>query len=578
MSMTELPYINFILYVSTSALLVSVISLSSANAQVSKPTQLVFKNDQDEDNEIYVIDTNAKELQQINPTKYLATLYFHDEEEFFPVAFNFNTTQDGNGDGNIDVEDNLENYIRGRIGKDIYNESDSIQLSKPNNQRLAVYFHHSISQDGYDVYEYWYYYAGDIWINKHEHDWETYFVYEQNGVPLYIKYFAHQLCKTFNWTEVVVDGDWHPKITVTCGSHAIRLFNKKNSTDHNWTIIRYDGTIESSKEHLKSRILNTWMIYSNDVNVTHPFRYKQIPNIFEYGDDCFGRGEHDGPRPTPWKRYEWNNPPLILKSVPKRLISGLSGIVNNGFRDIFNIRDSYELLPLSALTLVSKIYIDKDRVKDRFRPYHIDYKVQNKLQVCDKRRTFGQRYGYVLGILTVEYLTAYFINACDWDREIQVDRAQTAFVLTKACLYSLSLSELTNRNLGRKRPNGRDNLSFFSGNTSLAFVSASVLSRDVARICRELTGTNKCLLELVGIGAYFGAAYVGYSAIRHGENYLSDVLIGALIGIYIGNSIYSNHLNDTEKRRCIERFISLKKPSNVMLSFDRLAFSLCGQL
>jgi hypothetical protein len=573
MSMTELPYISFIMYLSTSALLVSVISLSSANAQVSKPTQLVFKNDQDEDNKIYVIDTNAKKPQQIDPTKYLATLYFHDEEEFFPVAFNFNTTQDGNGDGNIDVEDNLENYIRGRIGKDIYNESDSIQLSKPNNQCLAVYFHHSISQDDYDVYEYWYYYAGDIWINKHEHDWETYFVYERNGEPQYIKYFAHQLCKTFNWTEVVVDGTWHPKITVTCGSHAIRLFNKENSTDHNWTIIRYDGTIDSSVNTLKNSSPSKWMIYSNDENVTQAYSYKPTLNIFEYGDPCFGVKEHSGPRPAPWQRYEWNNPPSSSKGIIKRLIEGIIGIAEICLPSILNIRD----LPIGTIFLISKIYIDKDEIENFLKSNPIDIKAQKKLQVCNERQSFGQRYGYTLRIISLEYLTAYVINAQDWEHEIQVDRAKTALLLTKTCLYSILLTEIANRNICCKRPNDIDNLSFFSGNTSLAFASASVLLRDICRVCRELTGVDKYLLELVGLGTYVGAGYVGLSSIRHGEHYLSDVLFSAIIGIYFGNSIYSYYLNDANKRESITGSNIPQKSNYIILPLDGFVLSLSSR-
>lgn len=572
----ELPYVCFILYSLSSALLFGVLSLSIVDAQMFNSDQFISDFTQYNDT-ISKGATNETILQHIDPTKYLATVYYHKEEEFFPVAFDFDTTRNGNCAGKIDVEDNLENYTRCRIGRNIYNEICTPY--QPNDQRLAVYFHHSISEDGYDVYEYWYYYAGDVWINKHEHDWESYFVYERNGIPIYIKYYAHQLCKTFSWSDVFVDGIYHPKITVTCGSHAIGLFNEKNTTDYNWTIIRYDGTIESFENTLKNSSPSKRVIYSNDENVTQAHSYEPIPNIFEFGDLCFGVKEHSGPRPAPWVRYEWNNPPSSSKEISRRLIGGMTGIAKKGFHDIFNIRDSYTctLLPIGIIALISKIYIDNDEIKNCFNPCPIDIKFQKKIQVSNERQSFGQRYGYTLGILSLEFLTAYVINAQDWENEIQVDRAKTVLLLTKACLYSMSLSEIANRNIGRKRPNGIDNLSFLSGNTSLAFASASVLLRDICRVCRELTGIDKYLLELVGFGSYAGAAYVGFSSIRHGEHYLTDVLIGAIVGICIGNSIYSNHLNDANKRKSIEYPNMPQKSNNTILSFDRFAFSLSSR-
>jgi hypothetical protein len=554
MTKMELPYMCFILNSLSSIILFNVFSSSIVNA-------------------------NGIFSQHIDPTKYLATVYFHKEEAFFPVAFDFDTTRDGNHDGKPDVEDNLENYTRCRIGNNIYNECCDIILSQPNDQRLAVYFHHSISQDGYDVYEYWYYYAGDVWINRHEHDWETYFVYERYGIPIYIKYFAHQYCKTFSWSDVVVDGIYHPKITVTCGSHAIGLFNEKNSTDDDWTIIRYDGTIKSSENSLTNSFPSKWVIYPNYEDVIQAYSYKQTPKIFAHGDPCFGKKEYSGPRPAPWVRYEWNKPPPSSKEISKRLIEGITGIMEKGFHDIFSINDSYTciLLPISTIAIRNKIYIDKDEVKNRLKPFPLDIMVQKKIQVSNERQSFVQRYGYTIGILSLEFLTAYVINAQDWENEIQVDRAKTVLLLTKACLYSVSLSEIANKSIGRKRPNGIDNLSFFSGNTSLAFASASILSRDICRVCRELTGVDKYILELAGFGTYVGAAYVGLSAIKHGEHYLSDVLFGAIIGACLGNSIYSNHLNDENKLKSINCSNTSQKSNNTILSFDGAKFSLSSR-
>lgn len=66
--------------------------------------------------------------QNVDPYKFIATLEFANRyqdyfrtkhEQVFPVSFNFNTLQDGNGDGIIDVEDACENIVRYAIGDSI---------------------------------------------------------------------------------------------------------------------------------------------------------------------------------------------------------------------------------------------------------------------------------------------------------------------------------------------------------------------------------------------------------------------------------------------------------------------------
>lgn len=54
-----------------------------------------------------------------------------------------------------------------------------------NDQRPAVYWRRKAltgSYSGWEVYEYWIYYPDNDWINNHEHDWEYYNVYFQNGI------------------------------------------------------------------------------------------------------------------------------------------------------------------------------------------------------------------------------------------------------------------------------------------------------------------------------------------------------------------------------------------------------------
>jgi hypothetical protein len=67
--------------------------------------------------------------QKIDPYKFIATLTFADtyhdyftnkHEQVFPISFSFNTKQDGNADGVIDVEDACENIVQYAIGDSIH--------------------------------------------------------------------------------------------------------------------------------------------------------------------------------------------------------------------------------------------------------------------------------------------------------------------------------------------------------------------------------------------------------------------------------------------------------------------------
>lgn len=75
----------------------------------------------------------------------------------------------------------------------------------------------------------------------------------------------------------------------------------------------------------------------------------------------------------------------------------------------------------------------------------------------------------------------------------------------------------------RERPDGSNHSSFPSGHTSSAFATAAVLQRHF--------GWD------VGIPAYLFAAYVGAARMSADKHYLSDVLMGAGLGIASGYSV-----------------------------------------
>ena len=75
----------------------------------------------------------------------------------------------------------------------------------------------------------------------------------------------------------------------------------------------------------------------------------------------------------------------------------------------------------------------------------------------------------------------------------------------------------------RERPDGSDNRSFPSGHTGSAFATATVLQRHFG--------------WKVGAPAYAFGAYVGAARIATDKHHLSDVLLGAGIGLVAGRSV-----------------------------------------
>ena len=272
----------------------------------------------------------------IDPYKYIATLefdgkdFFDSGEQNFPHSFSFNTTQDANNDGIINVEDNLENLIRFAIGNYLYGTGRSGLTNRgPNDQRPVVYFHF-VQGPFYDVYEYWLYYADNDWLNDHEHDWEKYYVYVKDTMPIYIMISSHDNFNLFSWCEISKD-DGHPVIKVDGGSHAMG----KGSQDG--VVIRYNGEISKNNGQLDvgDSAAIPWIIYSNDFNVFNAISYIQSPDTFFYGDPEYSSNSNEwgDPRDAPWKRVEWDNPPtvpIVNLGADKTICSGNSIVIDAG--------------------------------------------------------------------------------------------------------------------------------------------------------------------------------------------------------------------------------------------------------
>jgi membrane-associated phospholipid phosphatase len=76
---------------------------------------------------------------------------------------------------------------------------------------------------------------------------------------------------------------------------------------------------------------------------------------------------------------------------------------------------------------------------------------------------------------------------------------------------------------GRSRPDGSNSQSLPSGHTASAFATAAVVHRELG--------------WKAGIPAYAFAAWVGASRMEANKHYMSDVLLGAGVGIAAAHSV-----------------------------------------
>ncbi len=248
---------------------------------------------------------------QIDPYQYLPTLEFDGTdwwdsgEKTFPVRIDFNTTQDANQDGVVNAEDNLENIVPFAIGNNISGTGKTgLSGRGPNDQRPATYFH-VVHQPPFTIYQYWFYYADNDWINNHEHDWEWYFLYLIDGYPTHIGLSWHGATQIDRYCAFPRTGT-HPRIGVDGGAHAMK------NADEDGVRLRWDGWVFRRNSNLQGpdSFQTQWLIFSNDPDVQGALPFPMTPDTFYYGDPEYGTGEWSDPRLAPWLRTLWVQPPL----------------------------------------------------------------------------------------------------------------------------------------------------------------------------------------------------------------------------------------------------------------------------
>lgn len=127
-------------------------------------------------------------------------------------------------------------------------------------------------------------------------------------------------------------------------------------------------------------------------------------------------------------------------------------------------------------------------------------------------RSFDNYTQYVPGVVMVGMKALGVKGRSDWGRMIASD----AFSMAIMASVVQTMKHTTNV----MRPDGSDNHSFPSGHTAMAFMTATMLTKEYGHIS-----------PWIGVGAYTFASGTGLMRIANNKHWISDVLTGAGIGI-----------------------------------------------
>lgn len=261
---------------------------------------------------ILIAQEKERRNEIVDPMKYLPTLTFGEKgflkvaEKNFPISIYFNQDQDGNADGKINVEDNIENLVLYSIGKNIYGTGRTgIENRGPNDQSPSIYFNYA-ETFSHNVYQYWYYYGENSHLENHEHDWESVFVFEKDTLPVIIQVTSFGKLVNYKWSDFKLD-EGHIVLGVRRGDHSFTNRPKDG------VAIRYNGEIHAQEgillngnnEHIP------WTIYSSKKYIKNAIFFDETRTTkFYYGDIAYPRSgsEMDKGRKAPWRRRRWRKP------------------------------------------------------------------------------------------------------------------------------------------------------------------------------------------------------------------------------------------------------------------------------
>ncbi len=188
-------------------------------------------------------------------------------------------------------------------------------------------------------------------------------------------------------------------------------------------------------------------------------------------------------------------------------------------------------------------------------PFGIDREVTESIGRTDGGESLGSRLSAAktqISILGGQLLVTTFLDFTGNARVTSKDYERT-FVFAKAMAYTFALTELAKNLIARERPDGSDERSFFSGHASGAFVTSAFLSREIDHwidgmdFARESTAARMLAKGGAFTLAYGWATYVAYSRVYDRKHYLSDVVIGGIVGTACAHILYKAHFDEQDE-------------------------------
>lgn len=231
----------------------------------------------------------------------------------YPVGLNF--------DGDRKLEGSLENNFDHYRKKEI----DTFPDPGQRDQCPTVFVHFlraaDISADfPYDVLQYWYYYADNPFAipSIHEHDWESYFVYFQTGVPKYAIIGWHKYFQRYRWDEVPKGASGNPILKADHQSHALSTYvNDRTDALSNGVWLGHNGNIEAghSGDLEKGQdYKGGWRLLAVMPFDKELLQFNGIEPFVPFKTSSFFGADRVSAKDTkwflaPWKRQEWWTPP-----------------------------------------------------------------------------------------------------------------------------------------------------------------------------------------------------------------------------------------------------------------------------
>jgi hypothetical protein len=208
-------------------------------------------------------------------------------------------------------------------------------------------------------------------------------------------------------------------------------------------------------------------------------------------------------------------------------------------------------LSLIGLGVLRRLKPDEQDDQIDFAPLRLDNEFTRLVVRNDEGQLLGSRVHPVKIQSWIFFgqlgLTA-FVDAFT-DARINSREYQKPFVFAKAMVYTFGITEITKDWVHRRRPDGSDSKSFFSGHTSGSFAAAAFVYREISDWTdgMALQQSARPVLKVAAFSLCYGwAAYVGYARIHDRKHYLSDALIGATVGTLIGNLMYDWHFDTSD--------------------------------